>query len=89
MFFMSLQKEIKKCITNIQNSFGANNFEPFINYIRFPNFKNIEQNQKIEFDFPFTVFTDLNGLEKSSALHAMYDAPFCKSTSDLIKSKNE
>ena len=54
---MSLQKEIKQCIANIQTAFSANNFEPFINYIRFPNFKNIEQDQKITFDFPFTVFT--------------------------------
>lgn len=85
---MSLQKEIKQCLANIQAAFSANNFEPFINYIRFPNFKNIEKDQKITFDFPFTVFTGLNGSGKSSALHALYGAPFGKSTSDFWFSTN-
>ena len=85
---MSLQNEIKQCITSIQEAFASNNFEPFIDYIRFPNFKNIEQSERINFDFPFTVFTGLNGSGKSSALHALYGAPYGKSTSDFWFSTN-
>ena len=80
---MSLQIEIKQCLASIQSAFLANSFEPYIQYIRFPNFKNIEKDEKITFDFPFTVFTGLNGSGKSSALHALYGAPFGKSTSDF------
>ncbi len=80
---MSIQQEIKLSIANLQSSFTGTNFEPFINYIRFPNFKNLEKDERISFDFPFTVFTGLNGSGKSSALHALYGAPFDKSTSDF------
>lgn len=80
---MSIQNEIKQCIFKIQSAFNANTFEPFIKYIRFPNFKNIEIDERIDFDFPFTVLTGLNGSGKSSALHALYGAPFGKSTSDF------
>lgn len=80
---MSLQNEIKKCIISIQSAFESNTFEPFVKYIRFPNFKNIEKDARIDFNFPFTVFTGLNGSGKSSALHALYGAPFGKSTSDF------
>ena len=80
---MSLQNEIKNCIASIQNAFETNTFEPFIKYICFPNFKNIEKDARVDFAFPFTVFTGLNGSGKSSALHALYGAPFGKSTSDF------
>lgn len=72
---MSLQNEIKNCIASIQNAFETNTFEPFIKYICFPNFKNIEKDARVDFAFPFTVFTGLNGSGKSSALHALYGGP--------------
>lgn len=80
---MSLQIEIKECLNNIQKAFDANQFDPFIQYIRFPNFKNLEKNERINFSFPFTVLIGLNGSGKSSALHALYGAPYKKSTSDF------
>lgn len=85
---MSLQKEIKDCITSIQKAFKSNSFEPYIKYIRFPFYKNIENDQRITFDFPFTVFTGLNGSGKSSALHALYGSPKGYSTSDFWFSTN-
>ncbi|WP_276975095.1 AAA family ATPase, partial [Flavobacterium filum] len=80
---MSIQIEIQDCINNLNRAIQTNLFEPYIKYIRFPNFKNIEKNERIDFEFPFTVFTGLNGSGKSSVLHALYGAPYGKSTSDF------
>ena len=85
---MTLQDEILSLIENMQLAHDAKKFEPFIQYIKFPNFKNIEKSERINFDFPFTVFTGINGSGKSSALHALYGAPFGKSTSDFWFSTN-
>lgn len=50
-------------------------FSNYIDYIRFPFYKNLEKNTKITFDFPFTVFVGQNGGGKSSALQALYGSP--------------
>lgn len=49
--------------------------EPYIQYIRFPYFKNIEEGLKIEFNFPLTVLVGQNGTNKSSVLRAIYGCP--------------
>ncbi len=49
--------------------------EPYINYIRFPYYKNIEENLQINFDFPLTVLVGQNGANKSSVLRAIYGCP--------------
>ncbi len=85
---MTTQEEIKEYISRIQRSFSSKEFQHFISYIRFPNFKNLAQDTRIDFEFPFTVFTGLNGSGKSSALHALYGSPFGKSTSEFWFSTN-
>jgi len=54
-----------------------------IGRIRFPNFKNIEPDSEITFDFPLTVLVGANGSGKSSVLHALYGAPEKQSIRDF------
>jgi len=54
-------------------------FAPYIDYIRFPRFRNLEPNSKIDFTFPLTVFVGQNGCGKSSALQALFGCPKGKS----------
>lgn len=55
---------------------------PYIFHIRFPHFKNIQPNSCINFDFPVTALVGPNGCGKTSVLHALYGAPFKKSTGE-------
>lgn len=50
-------------------------FEPFIRYIRFPSYKNLEKDFKLTFDFPITALVGQNGTNKSSVLRAIYGCP--------------
>lgn len=72
---MTKQEEIANLLTRIKEKHTAGEFNNYIEYIRFPHFKNLAENTKIDFNFPFTVFTGLNGSGKSSALHAIFGAP--------------
>lgn len=72
-------------LKKIKNGGG---FKNYIDYIRFPFFKNISPNAKIEFDFPFTVLIGKNGSGKSSVLHALYGAPKNQSVSNFWFSTN-
>ena len=58
-------------------------FKHYIEYIRFPCFKNMEENTKITFDFPLTVFVGQNGCGKSSSLKGIYGAPDGKSVGEF------
>ena len=49
--------------------------EPYINYIRFPYFRNLEENLRIDFNFPLTALVGQNGTNKSSILRAIYGCP--------------
>lgn len=56
---------------------------PLLNYIthaRFPNFKGLERNARIDFSFPFTALVGANGIGKSSILHALHGMPEGEST---------
>lgn len=55
--------------------------EKYIVYARFPNFKNIERNAEIYFEFPFTAIVGANGSGKSSILYALFGMPDGFSTS--------
>ena len=57
-------------------------FSNYIEYIRFPNFKNLEKNTKIDFEFPLTFFVGKNGGGKSSTLQSLYGAPKGNSLGD-------
>lgn len=71
-------------VEKLQNKFRNNRVEfyPYINYIRFPHYKRLECNQKIECSFPLTVLVGRNGCNKTSVLQAFYGAPKGKSVSD-------
>lgn len=48
---------------------------PYINYIRFPYYKNLKNNLKIDFDYPLTAIVGKNGTNKSSILRAIWGCP--------------
>ncbi|AJJ64778.1 AAA family ATPase [Yersinia aldovae] len=66
---------IKKSIREITKKFNDKEFEPYIQHIRFPFFKNIVLGSKIEFNFPITVLVGKNGTNKSSVIKALYGCP--------------
>ena len=71
----------EELIERIFNEFKSNSsgFEPFIRYIRFPNYKNFIADARIDFSFPITVLVGENGCNKSSVIRALYGAPAKKS----------
>ncbi len=50
-------------------------FEPTIHYIRFPRFKNLATDLKIDFSFPITAIVGPNGCNKTAILRALQGAP--------------
>jgi len=54
---------------------ASKKLEPFIGHIRFPQYKNLAPNTKIEFSYPITALVGANGTNKSSILRALYGAP--------------
>lgn len=67
--------EIESLIAKIESAHKSGSFKNYIEYIRFPFYKNLELNSKIEFDFPLTVMVGPNGSGKSSALQGIYGMP--------------
>ncbi|EGW5939090.1 ATP-binding protein, partial [Salmonella enterica] len=65
----------KDKIRSLQRALNAGQFEPFIQHIRFPYFKNIEQNARIDFQFPITALVGQNGTNKSSVIKALFGCP--------------
>jgi predicted ATPase len=55
-------------------------FPGYIAHIRFPRYKNIVDNTRIDFTFPVTALVGSNGSGKTSVLNALYGAPARKST---------
>jgi predicted ATPase len=66
---------MKKIISTIETMKINNVFKNYIDYIRFPKFRNLEDDTKISFDFPLTFFVGKNGSGKSSTLHSLFGAP--------------
>lgn len=58
-------------------------FDKYIEYIKFPFYKNMVPGTQINFEFPITVLVGKNGSGKSSTLHALYGAPYWHSCSDF------
>jgi predicted ATPase len=52
----------------------AGKFAPFIKHIRFPYFKNLESETRVNFTYPITAFVGANGTNKSSILRALFGA---------------
>lgn len=57
-------------------------FPSFITHIRFPRYKNISKDARIDFIFPITALVGSNGSGKTSVLNALYGAPNRYSTGD-------
>lgn len=76
--------KIQELIERVLSEFTSNSseFEPFIQHIRFPKYKNFVTNTKIDFTFPITVLVGENGCNKSSVIRALYGAPAQKSLGD-------
>lgn len=72
----------KNDIEALKEMKASSAFPNYIEYIRFPNFKNLEKNTKIDFDYPLTFFVGKNGGGKSSTLQSLYGAPSGKSLGD-------
>ncbi|MHC2597900.1 putative ATPase [Kluyvera sp. 1366] len=75
------QPPVSNLIENIQKMMNGKAFKNYIHHARFPNFKGLEENAKITFDFPLTALVGANGSGKSSILHALYGMPERYSTS--------
>ncbi|MGY4177640.1 ABC-type transport system involved in cytochrome c biogenesis ATPase subunit [Bradyrhizobium sp. USDA 4518] len=54
---------------------AARKFDPYISHIRFPHYKNLAPDLKIDFDFPVTALVGANGTNKSSILRAIQGSP--------------
>lgn len=67
---------------NLRSALNADQFEPFLRSIRFPHFKNLDENFEIEFTFPVTAIIGPNGCNKSSILRALQSCPEGSSISD-------
>lgn len=61
---------------------SAGEFEPYIDEIEFPHFKNLDRGFSIKFDFPVTAIVGQNGTNKSSILRALQACPDQNSISD-------
>lgn len=70
-----MEKSIKENITIIDSMKQHRVFLKYIDFIRFPFYRNMEIDSQINFDFPLTVIVGQNGCGKSSVLHAIYGMP--------------
>lgn len=78
-----MERKLNNLIETIKRIKRNNQFKNYIDSIQFPFFKNLETDQKITFDFPFTAFIGPNGSGKSSTLHALYGCPEGKTPYDF------
>lgn len=54
---------------------SSKKLEPYIGHIRFPQYKNLSPNTRVEFSYPITALVGANGTNKSSILRALYGSP--------------
>lgn len=71
-----------KIIEDVKQLKAEFKFEKYVDYIRFPKFKNFEKDSIVNFDFPITVLVGTNGSGKSSVLKALYGCISDKQISD-------
>jgi len=74
---------LNKIEQSFNNDAKRNQYKNFIEYIRFPFYKNFGENLKINFTFPITFLVGQNGTGKSSLLQALYGAPEGNSLGDF------
>lgn len=76
-------KTPSECVSSIKKLTETDQLEPYLSYIRFPHFRNLSENLRIDFDFPMTVLVGQNGTNKSSILRAVYGCPGSNSLGDF------
>jgi ABC-type ATPase involved in cell division len=54
---------------------AARRFEPYIDHIRFPHFRNLRDGTRINFEYPVTVLVGPNGTNKTAILRALQGCP--------------
>lgn len=59
----------------LRNAMKGKQYEPFIEHIRFPFFKNLAEGARADFSYPVTALVGQNGTNKSSVLRALYGSP--------------
>ncbi len=75
---MGLQLKLQ----DLQRIKNAGRFLNYIEHLRYPHFKNMAPNSRIDFNFPVTFLVGKNGSGKSSILHSLYGAPSNKNIGD-------
>lgn len=73
---------LKRKLENLQRIRDANQFVNYIEHLRYPHFKNMVPNSRIDFTFPVTFLVGKNGSGKSSILHSLYGSPSNKNIGD-------
>ena len=74
----------KKPIDDLQISVKAlESKKPYICSLRFPNYRNLQVDTELPFDFPITILLGRNGTNKSSILHALYGSPSGQTIADF------
>jgi hypothetical protein len=71
----------QKVVEQVQQILEAGKLEPYIRHIRFPRYKNLASDFRIDFSFPITALVGPNGTNKSSILVALQGAPRDRSPS--------
>ncbi|MEY5040672.1 MAG: hypothetical protein RLZZ414_200 [Bacteroidota bacterium] len=69
-----IEEKLKK-IELLQKLRAMGVHRKYIEHIRYPFFRNLENNSKITFDFPITFLVGKNGGGKSSTLQSLYGCP--------------
>ncbi|WP_321420151.1 AAA family ATPase [uncultured Methanomethylovorans sp.] len=78
-----MEGDLENLVQLLQQMKEKGIFTKFIDYIRFPFYRNLEKDTKITFDFPLTVFVGQNGCGKSSAVQALFGCPEGKSVGNF------
>lgn len=71
-----MASELSDLIDTLWRIKRADALPNYIDYIQFPFFRNLELDQRINFEYPLTVFVGPNGSGKSSTLHALQGCPY-------------
>jgi energy-coupling factor transporter ATP-binding protein EcfA2 len=73
-----------KPVDDLQKSVKAlESKNPYICSLRFPNYRNLQIDTELPFDFPITILLGRNGTNKSSILHALYGSPSGQTIADF------
>ena len=68
---MTLPKNKETLLALLKNG----KLEPYVRHIRFPQYKNLASNTRVDFSYPITALVGANGTNKSSILRAIWGAP--------------